>query len=367
MAVISIIFTATLLTEGSGLVFNGIFRGRAAENACFDLYFGIEGDDQNSNSYLEYIRENIPIEQSTLYQVYLCERPQIRDYISSHTIYYYYNYDQDPVLRWSDYAALRSIAGYPAVKMEPGRYMIHCITYLKEILQDYDQPIILGDVTLTPGSIYTEHLSQNFGVGNGQGYILIVPDEAVAGLAIHHLAYAAKTLQPVSGKQYDALTDIAVMEYEKQENPLGYGFVSTKANEAMQVAVQTSLLVFPMFYLALALSMTAATILTIQQLSETGRYRRQFILLRKLGMTRQEMERTLGCQFALYYMMPAVPPVLIAAPFIFHMARIPEPGVMEGMSSPMVIVAFSLALFFLIYAIYILLAYTNLKRSVLPE
>ena len=148
---------------------------------------------------------------------------------------------------------------------------------------------------------------------------------------------------------------------------MGYGFVSTKANEAAQVAVQTAISVFPMFYLALALSMTAATILTIQQLSETDRYRRQFILLRKLGMARQEMKRALGRQFALYYTMPAVPPVLIAAPFLFHMARLPEPGVMAGMSSPAAIVALSLALFFLIYEIYILLAYTSLRRSVLPE
>ena len=58
MAVISVIFTATLLTEGSGLVFNGIFRGRAAETACFDLYFGIEGKNRNPGSYLEYIDES---------------------------------------------------------------------------------------------------------------------------------------------------------------------------------------------------------------------------------------------------------------------------------------------------------------------
>lgn len=367
MAVISIIFTATLLTEGSGMVFNGIFRGRAAENACFDLYFGIEGEDQDPSSYLEYISGNIPVEQSVLYQVYLCETSQVRDYVSSRTLYYYYNYDQDPVLRWSDYAALRSIAGYPAAEMEPGRYLIHCMAYLEEPLQDYDQPITLGDITLTPGNVYTEHLSQSLGVGNGRGYILVVPDEAVAGQPVHHLSYAAKTLQPVSARQYDALTDIATMEYDKHGTPSGYGFVSTKANETVQVAVQTALLVFPMSYLALALSMTAATILTIQQLSETDRYRRQFILLRKLGMTRQEMERALGGQFALYYAMPAVPPVLIAVPFIFHTARLPEPGVMEGMSSPVVIVALSLVLFFLIYTIYILLAYTSLKHSVLPE
>ncbi len=367
MAVISMIFTATLLTEGSGLVMSGIFRGRSVESACFDLYFGIEGENQDPGPYMDYITEHIPVEQSVLYQVYLSDQPQVRDYVSSRTVYYCYNYDQDPILCWSDYAALRSIAGYPAVEPEPGRYLFHCMTYLEVPLRDYDQPITLGDTTLTPGSVYTEHLSQSLGVTNGRGYILVVPDEAAEGLAVHHLAYAAKTLQPVPAEGYDALTDIAYREYNKQENPLGYGFVSTKANEAAQVAVQTALLAFPMFYLALALAMTAATILTIQQLSETERYRSQFTLLRKLGVARQEMARALGRQFAIYYAMPAVPSVLIAAPFIFHLARIPEPGVMVGMNSPGIIVIISLGIFFLIYALYILLAYVSLRRNVLSQ
>lgn len=253
------------------------------------------------------------------------------------------------------------------VEPEPGRYLIHCMTYLEEPLRDYHQPITLGDTTLTPGSVYTEHLSQSYGVANGRGYILVVPDEAVDELAVHHLSYAAKTLQPVSEAQYDALNNIADREYDKQENPLGYGFVSTKTNEDSEVAVQTTLFVFPLFYLALALTMTAATILTIQQLSETERYQRQFTLLRKLGMSRWEMSKALSHQFSIYYIMPAVPPVLISMPFIYNLARLPEPGVMVGMSSPRVIVAISLGIFFLIYTIYILLAYSSLKRNVLPK
>ncbi len=367
MAIISMIFTATIITEGSGLVFQGLFRGRAAESSCFDLYVAFEGENRDQNPYLDYIAEHIPVEQSVLYQVYLTDSPTVRDYIESQTVYYYYNYDQDPILRWSDYAALRAVAGYPAVEPEPGKYLIHCMTYLEEPLRNYGQPVTLGSITLSPGSVYTEHFSQSYGMANGRGYILVVPDEAVDGLAVHHLAYAAKTAQPVPAEQYDALTDIAAEEYNRRENPLGYDFVSTKANEDAQVAVQTALLVFPLFYLALALTMTAATILTIQQLSETERYRRQFQLLQKLGMGRREMARALGRQFAIYYTMPAVPPVLIAAPFIFHLARTPEPGVMVGINSPSSIVAISLGIFFLIYAIYILLAYISLKRNVLPQ
>ena len=106
--------------------------------------------------------------------------------------------------------------------------------------------------------------------------------------------------------------------------------------------------------------------ITNKQLSETERYRRQFALLQKLGMARREMARALRAQFSIYYALPAVPPVLIGVPFILHLAGLPEPGVMVGASSPPVIAATALAVFFLVYAVYILLAYTSLKRNVPP-
>lgn len=129
----------------------------------------------------------------------------------------------------------------------------------------------------------------------------------------------------------------------------------------------TAVTVFPLYFMALALTMTAATILTIQQLSESSRYKQQFCLLQKLGMDRFEMERTLRTQFLIYYTMPAVPPVLIGAPYILHLANATEPGLMIGTSSPLAIAGIALGMFFLIYILYILLAYNSLKRNVLPD
>ena len=360
MATISLIFTATLISEGTGLVFRGLFEGRAAESACFDLYVAFEGENKNPEPYLNYIAEQIPVERSLLYQVYLTDSPTVRDYVESQTVYYYYNYDQDPVLRWSDYAALRSIAGYPAVESEPGRYLIHCMAYLEEPLRNYGQPVTLGGITLSPGSVYTEHLYQSYGVANGRGYILVVPDEAADGLPVHHLAYAAKTVQPVPYEDFYNLTDLAdkaALEWQ----------VATRAQAEAEAAAQTALIVFPLYYLALALTMTAATILTIQQLSEADRYKRQFQLLQKLGMDRRGMAKALRTQFAIYYALPAVPPVLIGVPFILNLAKVPEPGVMVGLRSPAAITAFSLGIFFLVYGLYILMAYTSLRRNVLPQ
>ena len=367
MATISMIFTATLISEGAGLVFRGLFAGRAAENACFDLYIGAAGDGPVSQVYFDYIQDNISAEQELHYCVYQAEDSRVMDYVERMGEDYHRYFDRDPVLRYSDYAALRAIAGYPPVELKPGEYLIHCRAYLEKHLTGYTQPISLGGASLIPGGVHAEHLLQNYDTGNGARYILVVPDEAAEGLPVFHHAYAAKTTQPVTEAQFDVLCDINYRLGEQNLLEPSYDEIHTKASEKAEEAAQTVLVVFPLFYLALALTMTAATILTIQQLSETERYRRQFQLLQKLGMDRREMAKALGRQFTIYYVLPAVPPVLIGIPFILHLSRAPEPGVMVGMNSPGAIAAISLGIFFLIYAIYILLAYTSLRRNVLPQ
>ena len=367
MATISMIFTATLISEGAGLVFRGLFAGRAAENACFDLYIGTAGDGPVSRDYFDFIQDNISVERELHYCVYQAEDSRVMDYVERMGEDYHRYFDRDPVLRYSDYAALRAIAGYPPVELKPGEYLIHCRAYLEKHLTGYTQPISLGGASLIPGGVHAEHLLQNYDTGNGARYILVVPDEAAEGLPVFHHAYAAKTAQPVTESQFDLLCDINYRLGEQNLLEPSYDEIHTRASEKAEEAAQTVLVVFPLFYLALALTMTAATILTIQQLSETERYRRQFQLLQKLGMDRREMAKALGRQFTIYYVLPAVPPVLIGIPFILHLSRAPEPGVMVGMNSPGAIAAISLGIFFLIYAIYILLAYTSLRRNVLPQ
>ncbi len=363
MATISMIFTATLISEGSGLVFKGLFQGRSMQQTCFDLYIGINDKQQDFNLYLDYINTNIPVELSLLYPVYSNKNAQVMEYIDSTIVYYTYGYDKDPLMRYSDYATLREIAGYPAAELKQGQYLIHCISYLEEPLKNYTEPIIVDGKTLTLSSVHTEHFFQNYVAGNGRGYILVVPDGVINECLIHHQAYAAKTLYPVSQEQFAALNAIN----QSEDLVTSSDIVSSKANIEAELASMTTITVFPLYYLALALTMTAATILTIQQLSESEHYRRQFQLLQKLGMDRREMLKALRTQFTIYYTMPAIPPVLIGIPFLLTLAKAPEPGVMVGANSPAAITVMALGIFFLIYAIYILVAYISLKRNVLPE
>lgn len=373
MATIAMLFTAVLISEGMGMTFRAMFCNRAVWLSCFDLLFSVE--DAAMAGYeecLDYIRENIPCRDTWQYPVYLRDTAEITDHVQD-TIRYYPYYPRDTVMRASDYRILRGMLGYPEITLEQGQYLIHCQPYVKEAFRDWNEPVRMGGDTLEFGGIHTENFAQYLSGYNGEGFILVAPDEAAGGCAISHNIFAVKTTEPVDEAHYRALADLLDRLEQQAYIYNGNSFINTpvclyvKSMDDAEVAIMTAMTVFPLFYLALVLTMTAATILTIQQLDEIRRYRQQYGLLYKLGMDRREMVKALKTQLAIYYIMPAIPPVLIGVTFLLHLGGEVEPGTLTGASHPLVITAMALGLFFLIYGVYILLAYTGLKRNVIPE
>ncbi len=361
MATIALLFTAVLISQGSGLIFSAIFESRQTAETCFDIFIGTETPTQDCSDLIAYIESSVPVTAAHSYSIYQGTDAHITDYLNENTDYYPC-YPYDTWMKFSDYAALRSMLGYPDVAMEPGKYLIHCVPWQKSAVTACAQTIAIGGATLQPGSVHTETLNQRLWNVNGTDFILILPDEAVLSRPVSHNLYAAMTKEPVSEEQYTALCQI------RDEREL-YSHITlyTAPQVQAEYASSTAMLVFPLYYLALVLTMTAATILTIQQLSETDRYRRQFLLLKKLGMDRQEMNQALRLQFTVYYAMPAIPPLFVSIPFLLNLCNATDPGVTEGFYRPLNIICITLALFFMIYAVYIVMAYRSLKRNVLPD
>lgn len=362
MATIALLFTATLISEGFGLIMQGLFYGRARENSCFDIMIGISDLRQDHEDYLKYLHDNVPVEAERQYEVYQGDNTQVRDWLLNNTVYYGYH-EYDILMAYSDYAALREMLGYPKVTLEQGGYLIHCRTYMEDLLTKYTASISVGGQTLVPESVHCEPLGQYGWDVNGSDYLLVVPDALAEQCPVSHRLYVALTAEPISEEQYTELRDIRKDRSQYHD----YDNIIVGAQEERDAASWTAMTVFPLYYLALVLTMTAATILTIQLLSESGSYRRQFALLQKLGMDSREMAKALRRQFTVYYAMPAIPPLLISIPFLWDLSQTPEPGILTGISHPAVIIGIAVGLYLLVYAIYVLLAYTSLRRSVLPE
>ncbi len=371
MATVSLLFTATLLTEGSGMVFNSIFQGRLERNA-FDLLF-VSDQESHTDLCRENMAAQLPLAAYRQYRLYQGVDESMTAYLENTAGYYRYSYEHDyngmVFMAYSDYAALRDMLGLPAAEWTPDHYIIHCMPYLEEALRQWGKTLTIDGKTLSPGQIYTEQFAQNLWNGNGHQVLLVIPDALCANRPVLRFCVAAMTEYSITPEQMETL-QLSLSERTVdgvQSAVSGWDLLYSRDVNVADTAAWSAMTVFPFFYLALTLAMTAATILTVQQLSESGHYHRQFALLCKLGMDRSEMRRALFWQLAIYYIMPVVPPVLIAVPIILNMCHLVEPGTLTGGNSPAVILTVSLGLFFLIYLVYTVVAYISVKRNVLPE
>lgn len=363
MATISLLFTATLLSEGSGMVFSALFQNRMEKVSAFDLYIGTK-DQAHLAAYQAYLDRAVPVTSARQYSIYQGENTQVTTYCLEKADYHQY-YDEDTLLGLSDYNALRAMKGWPAVTLAPGTCLFHCRDYLAQALTDYHQPIPVAGQRLTPAEVQTGELNQDLWDANGHGFVIVVPDQLAAARPVSHSVLAAMTEQPVTAEQFAALCTIRD----------GYEEAGKDYDTPLQQGGSAGGVCRPVRHDGLSPVLSGVgfghdcghPILTVQQLSETDRYRRQFELLRKLGMDGTEMGRALRRQFALYYAMPVLPAGIIGVAFVRNLGGAVEPGTLTGLYSPGMITAAALGLFFLLYGIYILMAYTSLKRTVLPE
>ena len=206
MATISLLFTATLLSEGSGMVFSALFQNRMEKVSAFDLYIGTK-DRAHLAAYQAYLDRAVPVTSARQYSIYQGENAQVTTYCLEKADYHQY-YDEDTLLGLSDYNALRAMKGWPAVTLAPGTCLFHCRDYLAQALTDYHQPIPVAGQRLTPAEVQTGELNQDLWDANGHGFVIVVPDQLAAARPVSHSVLAAMTEQPVTAEQFAALCAI---------------------------------------------------------------------------------------------------------------------------------------------------------------
>jgi ABC-type antimicrobial peptide transport system permease subunit len=401
MATISLLITATLLTEGAGILFANLSTKRVEQTNAFDLIIQSEYETADFARYYDIIKTDIPVTADREYTIYSSGDDRVIRYIESVVPDYFRMSEVDLVMAASDYAALRSLLGYETVALSPGEYVIHCLDYIvdnmenmgvmiekqipSDYMENYSGPITLGGQALALGGVYNEPFSQGYPGLNGMQFILVVPDDAVTSLVPERLNYVAIIDGSITGEALAALDAAVIERYEANRTLATPDATVIEQYEAIQAsadyhdliytrqatrnenALMNSVFVFPLFYLALILTMVAATILTIQLLSDVSRYQKQYALLGKLGMDSAEMSRALRRKFTLFYAMPAIPPVIICVIFMVWMGNLFDAGIVEGVLHLGGMIGVTLAAFFGIYAVYIAVSYGSFKRNVLPQ
>ncbi len=406
MGTLTILLACSLLGSSVSLMF-AKYQSQAIDNTVpFDVLIHSPLPKDNFSEEISTIQLYNNIQNQRIYRIYKDGSQAMNRYFGTHVATVlekhidqkgnfisgneYYTYDT--YMKLSDYNVLREMLGEKTVALGKNEYAIHTKTRIQGDFGDdiFHQKIAAGNHTLLLSEVYTEAFSQN-GI-NGADYMIIVPDDICEKMDVYYSVYAAdiegegteelkNSLEEVHRHKHGVLTyDEYEASLEGDEEEGEWQGDLLKANGTDQILVMVADLfvrdidtsdfkfvvtsvTFPLTYIALIFVCVALTILAVQQLSDSGKYKFRYEVLKKLGMKKGEIDKVIFHQLALYYLVPAVAAVAISSVIAIYAGNqfVRYTGA-EG--NGMYYFGISLLITAGIYMIYFAATYIGFKRNV---
>ena len=157
-----------------------------------------------------------------------------------------------------------------------------------------------------------------------------------------------------------------VSEYngEKQEYSVEYSLadVRTRGKRSNETKSFFTIISFLAFYVALIFVMATATLLAVQQLSDSEKYKYRYELLKKLGVDELEINRIIFKQLLVYFALPMIIPILISIPAIIFIGDVFTIAItIQEIWQNIVLV---IGMFILVYGIYFIATDIQFSRNI---
>ncbi len=287
-------------------------------------------------------------------------------------------YAKDTYMGLADYNHLRGMLGYEEVALEQDEYLLQVKPRLEEEVQGIGADLRLktaeGRGFLSCAGIRAEPFSQDG--HNGADYMIVVPDKVLermepyySELAVDLQGEAPSGLQGQLERQMD-LDDEETSGYGDSDLCPGSdtiisfsAYVLVRDDLISEVKYMLASLIIPLFYIGLVFVCVAVTVLSVQQLSDSAKYKFRYDVLAKLGMGQRERGRLVLKQLAAYYLCPALLAMVISGKMIlFISGRFVELTGVPAFAGEFF--GKTILLFFSIYLVYFAVTYVSFKRNV---
>ena len=402
LGTIALMFTIILIGGNVALLMNNMINNEIEMGYPYEIM--ISTADGDFSKYKEYIEKNTKVKDMYEYRLYNIKGIGLSTAFEKTPFKGTIDKEINSVLSLTNYNKLREILGYEKVDLQDDEIIINCLKTAKGGLEKYtkenDKTKIVGkDVKIK--EIRSENIAQ---VGfNGWYYAIIVPDSLIPLIEkedqrlrdkndnnstivteqedgadkIYYLDFAynfvATTENMTDEKFYKELSNYIIKqereiagevngEEQNYNIEISLANVQTKGERMSQTKSFYTIMSFLAFYVALIFVMATATLLAIQQLSDSEKYKYRYELLRKLGVDELQINRTIFKQILFYFAIPMVLPVIISIPVILGVGQIFTVAVtMEEIFKNICIM---LGMFILVYGIYFIATDVQFDRNI---
>lgn len=367
----------------------------------FDIAILHNGNKEELNQYDSYLSDQLNIKKIYTYNLYTSGETSFIDirnkafttYLQQRNLdinpnEYLYDLNRyDMYMGVSDYNVLRKLLGYDSITLEENSFIIHCLPYLENTFTQSlnDSTLRLSNSSLSFAGVYTENFSQYDGYGNGQEFLIIVPDKYLTDMEIAYSLLVANLANADSSLVLSSLTnhfpDLHIMNLNLVEgnseymSKLSYG-QSSDYLTGKYVIFSTKAeipLILSLIFLGALLCIACTVIMSVQLLSDNSINGKRYSILHLLGVDKRRVKKILRKQILIYFLLPAIPTILLSIGLVYIIVNtVLNEYFMVPIFSNLahivnVIFGTTMLVFILIYIVYILISYLLLKKDILKN
>ena len=406
MGTLTALFTLALMGASLALIFSDYEDKILPVKFPFDVLINSTDPEDNFEDEREILEKYADLQEMYIYHIYTDEDNQvntwmltnleqwggmyrkkdgspdmekIQDMLKNDGTYCTY----DTYMGITDYNYLREMLGYEPVSLGENEYAVQIKDRLKDDAKNIGKDLKILDKDkeklLSFSGIYTDAFSQDG--HNGGDYLVIVPDRVLERMTPYYAEMAAdlKGKAPADlQKRLENLTEEEKCDFAEHsapvlegnscigsDNMVVYAAVNlVRDNCIPEVKVLLASVMLPMFYIGLVFVCVAVTVLSVQQLSDSAKYKFRYDVLGKMGLKQKEICKIIRIQLAAYYLCPAFLAIVISGKLIltFSSFYVRTTGVTT--SFPGIYFGKSILLFMGIYIVYYIVTYVVFKRNV---
>jgi len=282
-------------------------------------------------------------------------------------------YDFDTFMKLSDYNYLRKMLGYNEIHLNEKQYIIQLSERVYRETGDKigDAKIIIDGLTYHFAGTQTIGFAQDG--HNGADYLIIIPDATASNME----PFYGRMVLTVDGNTVGLQEKLDPWFVIKQEGEERNDFFRIGSKQMMiygsEILIRDdvfhilkymlSSILFPLFYIALVYLCVALTVLSVQQLSDSNKYKFRYAILSKLGLNGNEIDKIILKQLLWYYMCPIILAILISSVIILYSGEffVHNTGVKTMVGAYFGV---SVALLFGIYGLYFVATYVLFRRNI---
>lgn len=363
----------TLGTLGVLIMFTSLFLNFSSLNKAsydyinevtspFDVSAFFETEESISKVY-NTVSKNYQVIDSVRYNVYMDTNSNIEKLLPA---YDYTSEPYDKIIKVSDYNHLLKMKGKSQVTLNNDEYILVYDTSETSLADENSiKTITLSNgITLNQKNATTELYF--LGLTNGD-YAIVVPDNVVNGLGIYEHFIAIDTKEETTSELEKILVEALRSDLcEKDET--GQEFCSTyriniRGRTLEEGNISSAIVTAISVYMSFIFSAIVGTILAIQTLSDSTKYKYRYTVLKRLGVKDTKLYKTIRKQLYILFGVPAVYPIIISFGFVYLLNRVYK-AMLPSPTFYLSCFGISVLIFIMIYVIYFIATYFGFKRNI---